>query len=117
MHEIRFVLGSSIRNEESIVNICNAIKTIRLPALIRNDTPLKTQTNKANPEIHNRTIDIISSILKVPIKLAGNINNFKTIIQCRKAKKFAVSLSQAKTIIKEYSNQPADELRKMLYDE
>lgn len=115
LHEIRFVLGTSCRNEESVHKICEAIKAVRAPAFIRNDISLKTQVVKANPETHNSTIDTISSIIKAPIKLSGNINNFRTMIQCKRAKRFAVNLSQAKTIIKEYQSQPSEELRKILY--
>ena len=117
LHEIRFVLGTSIRSEDTIKRICEAIKSVRSPALIRNDTALKTQIVKANPEIHNSTIDQIASIIKAPIKISGNIGNFRTMIQCKRAKRFAVNLSQAKTIIKEYQSQPSEELKKILYDE
>lgn len=117
LHEIRFVLGTSIRNDEAIKRICEAIKSVRSPAYIRNDTALKTQIIKANPEIHNSTIDQISSVVKAPIKISGNISNFRTMIQCKRAKRFAVNLSQAKTIIKEYQSHPSEELKKLLYDQ
>lgn len=117
LHEIRFVLGTSIKNEDNIKRICEAIKSVRAPAFIRNDTSLKTQIVRANSDVHNSTIDLISAIVKAPIKISGNISNFRTMIQCKRAKRFAVNLSQAKTIIKDYQSQPAEELRKLLYDE
>jgi deoxyribose-phosphate aldolase len=117
LHEIRFVLGTSIRDEDNIKIICEALQSARSPSFIRNDTQLKTQVNKANPEIHNSTIQLISSIVKAPLKVSGNISNFKTLTQCRSAKRFGVSLSQAKTIIKEYKSQPSDQLKKLLYGE
>lgn len=117
LHEIRLVLGTLSRDDENIARICEAIKLVRAPAMIRNDILLKTQINKASPEIHNNTIDMINSIVKAPIKISGNINNFRTVTQCRKAKRYAVNLMQAKTIIKEYKSQPSEELRKLLYEE
>ncbi len=115
LHEIRFVLGTTIRNEDNVKVICEALKSVRSPSFIRNDTQLKTQVNKANPDIHNSTIKLISSIIKTPLKISGNITNFRTLTQCRSAKRFGVNLSQAKTIIKEYQSQPSEELRKLLY--
>ena len=117
IHEIRLVLGTTIRSIEEITNMCEAIKLVRKPSMIRNDTNLKLQVNKANSDIHIKTIEFINNIIKAPIKIAGNINNFKSVIQCRKANRFSVNLLQAKSIIKEYKSQPADELRKLLYDE
>jgi len=115
IHEIRFVLGTTIRTNEEITNMCEALSNIRKPDLIRNDTNLKLQVNKANADIHNHTIEMIHGIIKAPLKISGNISNFKSVINCRKATKLSVNLSQAKSIIKEYKSQPSDELRKLLY--
>jgi len=117
LHEIRFVLGTFSRSDENIQLLCEAIKTVRAPSFIRNDALLKTQIIKANSETHNDFIDKVSATVKTPIKVSGNISNFRALIQCKRAKRFAVNLSQAKTIIKEYQSQPAEELRKLLYEE
>jgi len=115
LHEIRFVLGTFVRDDANILRICQALKIVRAPNMIRNDIQLKTQIAKANPENHNTIIEQVGSVIKAPIKISGNINNFRTLVQCKRANRFAVNLAQAKTIIKEYQSQPAEELRALLY--
>lgn len=111
--EIRFVLGTQIRDEENIKNICEALLDVRMPAYIRNDTQLKLQVSKANPDIHNDTMEMINDTIRIPMKISGNVNGVRTITSCLGASRFAVSLLQAKTIIKEFNQQP-DQLRELL---
>lgn len=113
--EVRFVLGSNIRDEENIANLCEALIKVRTPTLVRNDTHLKIQVSKANPTTHNALMEKIHSIIRVPIKLSGNITGVRVITSCNDAARFAVNLLQAKTIIKELQQQP-DELRQLLED-
>lgn len=111
-HEVRFVLGTFLRDEGNIKNICEALKDVRTPTFIRNDTQLKLQVNRANVEAHNDTISMISSIFRAPMKISGNINSVQSVNTCNAAR-FAVSLTQARTIIKEFQNpaQPKAEVK------
>ena len=93
--------------------MCEALLDIRTPNFIRNDTHLKLQVGKANPDVHNELMDKILGIIKAPIKLSGNINGVRPITSCNQASRYAVNLLQAKNIIKELQQQP-DELRELL---
>lgn len=105
--EVRFVLGTLTRSEENIINQVKGLRALPTPAYIRTDISLKTQAGKANPEVHNNDIERITSIIKAPIKVSGNIGDLKTIASCKNAIRFGVSLIQAKQIIKEFNSQPA----------
>lgn len=111
--EIRFVIGTSMRPDENIMTLCEGMIGVPSPNLIRTDILTKTQLNKANADEHNRHITTISSIIRLPIKVSGNINSMKSMAACVGAAKFAVSLVQAKAIIKEYNSQP-QQLQKIL---
>lgn len=111
--EVRFVLGSSFRSNENILTMCKGLLNVRTPNFIRTDTQLKLQVGKANPEEHNKLITSIKEIIKVPIKISGNINNLKSIAASPGASRYAVNLTQAKTIIKEFKSQP-EQLKEML---
>ena len=102
MHEVRFVLGTFLRDEDNIKRICEALKDVRTPSFVRNDTQLKLQMNRANIESHNSSIEMISAIFRAPMKISGNIT--KQVIESCAAQRFAVNLSQAKAIIKEFNN-------------
>ena len=104
--EVRFVLGTSLRQFELVESICKSLLGVRTPALIRTDTQLKTQVTKANPEEHNKYIKLVGAHINAPVKISGNINSIKTIAACPSAAKYAVSLMQTKAIIKELQNQP-----------
>lgn len=111
--EVRFVLGTSLRNDDNIMAMCRGLLTVRTPALVRTDTLLKLQVSKANPDEHNRQIQYIRDIIKVPVKVCGNIASLKSVAACPNASRFGVNLAQAKTIIKEFQSQP-DQLRELL---
>jgi hypothetical protein len=87
-----------------------------MPTYVRNDTQLKLQVSKANPDVHNDTMEMIADIIRVPVKIAGNINGFRVLTSCQGASRFGVNLLQAKAIIKEFQQQPSDELRELLSD-
>jgi hypothetical protein len=111
--EVRFVLGAFLRDEANIVSMCEGLKGIPTPTFVRIDTQLKLQVSKANTEIHNAIIKKITDIIKLPIKLSGNITGVRAITGCPGAQRFAVNLAQAKTIVKEFQQQP-NELKNIL---
>lgn len=111
--EVRFVLGAQMRDEEAVRSMCTALKGVRLPAFIRNDVQLKLQVSKANPDAHNDYMEMVSDVIRVPLKISGNINSIRAITSCSGAARFAVSLLQAKDIIKELTQQPS-QLKELL---
>ena len=111
--EVRFVLGASLRSPENVVTMCKGLLGVRTPSIIRTDIQLKLQVSKANSDEHNKQIAIIKESIKAPIKLSGNIVSVKSIAASPQASKFAVSLTQARIIIKEFQSQP-DQLRELL---
>ncbi len=111
--EVRFVLGAFTRDEQNIISLCKGLIGIRTPTLVRIDTQLKLQVSKANTEIHNKIIKQIHEILRVPIKLSGNIIGVRCVTGCPDAIRFAVGLTQAKAIVKEFYQQP-NELKTLL---
>jgi len=111
--EVRFVLGSNMRDHQNVLQMCEALRGVRTPAYVRNDTQLKLQVSKANPDTHNALMEEIRKIIKVPIKLSGNITGVRAITSCNDASRFAVNLLQAKNVVKELQQQP-EELRQLL---
>jgi deoxyribose-phosphate aldolase len=81
---------------------------IPLPTCVRNDVYTKNQTSKANPVVHASVMDSILKSLRVPIKISGNITDLKSISGHDRASLFAVNLSQAKNIVKEFK-EPKNE--------
>ena len=61
--------------------------------------------SKANTEEHNRYIKMIRSIISIPLKLSGNITSVRSIIGTD-VNRYAVNLTQAKAIIREFQQQP-----------
>jgi hypothetical protein len=116
-HEVRFVLGTQMRDQDQVKVICEALQDVRMPTYVRNDVPLKLQVSKANADVHNEMMEIIADTIRVPLKIAGNINGFRVVTSCQGASRFAVSLLQAKIIIKEFQQQPSDQLRELLTDD
>lgn len=104
--EVRFVLGAYMRDEENLAKLCEGLLHVRAPAMIRLDTPLKLQVSKANTEEHNRLISFIRNIIQLPIKVSGNVGGVRAVTGCANAARFAVNLLQARTIIKEFQQQP-----------
>lgn len=106
--EIRFVLGTSVRPEANIVSLCKGLVGIRTPTFVRTDTQLKLQVSKANTEMHNSLINLITKIVRVPIKISGNITSVRSVTGSPEASRFAVNLAQARGIIKEFTQQPGE---------
>jgi deoxyribose-phosphate aldolase len=104
--EVRFVLGSFMRDNDNLAALCRGLLHVRTPTLVRTDTQLKLQVSKANTEEHNRVVNLIRSIVQVPVKVAGNIAGVRSVTGCPDAARYAVNLLQARTIIKEFQQQP-----------
>jgi len=102
--EVRFVFPQD-SSEEFIERAAKALVKVPKPVCLRNDIFLKTQTSKACAETHNHFINVVRRQNGIAIKISGNINGLKSIAECDKASKFAVNVTQAKTIIKEYYKQ------------
>jgi hypothetical protein len=111
--EVRFVLGTVSRTEDNVLTMCRGLLTVRTPAYIRTDNNLKTQVSKANTDEHNRVMELVRSVIRVPMKVSGNLNNLKSVVSIPSASRYGVSLAQAKTIIKEFKSQP-DRLNELL---
>jgi deoxyribose-phosphate aldolase len=58
-------------------------------------------------------MEAVHKIIRVPIKLSGNISTVRSITDCDKAQRFAVNVSQARAIIKEVQTQP-EQLKSIL---
>jgi len=110
--EIRIVLGAFTRNKEFIVRACNELKHVPAPDMIRTDHHLRAQQSVANIQAHNDLISLIREHTGRPIKISGNINSAKVVASCG-ANRFAVSLKQAKSIVKEVRENP-DKIRRLL---
>lgn len=102
--EIRFVV-TGVKSDEDLAKLGNAILQNPMPAMVRNDISLKAQVSKANPESHEKFITTLKSSASVPVKISGNINTIRSTMGINAAR-FAVNLSQAKAIIKEFNTQP-----------
>jgi deoxyribose-phosphate aldolase len=111
--EVRFVLGTIQRIPENIALICEALLSVPMPAMVRNDHHLKLQVGRANTDVHNTFIEDVLKVIRVPIKLSGNINTVRSVTACEKAQRFAVNVSQARAIIKEIHQQP-EQLKSIL---
>lgn len=111
--EVRFVLGSHTRDVEQVSKLSDGLTKIPTPTYIRNDTHLKLQISKANPEVHNAISELILSHVRAPLKICGNIVDIRTMAECKNIARFGVNLLQAKNIIKEFKQQP-DSLREIL---
>ncbi len=104
--EVRFVLGTFVRDDANIATICRGLVGIRTPSFIRTDTQLKLQVGKANTEEHNRIVTAIRTILTVPIKISGNISGIRSITSVPDATRYAMNLVQARAVVTEFHQQP-----------
>lgn len=104
--EVRFVLGTYMRSEQDIINLCKGLLHVRTPAVVRLDIQLKLQVSKGNTEEHNRLISLIRSIIQAPIKVVGNVGGVRAVTGCHDAARYGVNLLQARTIVKEFQQQP-----------
>ena len=113
--EIRIVLGAFMRNEDFVVRACDVLKNVPAPDMIRTDHHLRVQQSVANAQAHNDLITLIQRHTRRPIKISGNINSAKVVTSCS-ADRFAVSLKQASSIVKEIRENP-EKIRKLLAKE
>jgi hypothetical protein len=114
--EIRFVLGSNVGEPDPSIdiNLLDGIVGVPSPNYIRNDYKNKLQIGKANSDIHNEFISNVRQKTSLPIKISGNINDIKSVVACKGASRFAVSLLQMKAIVKEFNNQRPEILEDLL---
>lgn len=113
--EIRVVLGAFMRDEEFVKEACGVLKEVPAPDLVRIDHHLRIAQSTANAQTHNGLITLIRKYTHRPLKVSGNINSVKMITSCN-ADRFAVSLKQAHSILKEIRESP-DKVRKLLAKE
>ncbi len=111
--EIRFVLGTMMRDDDNIARMCEAMTDVPTPSYIRNCIHLKTQVSKANSEVHNATMDTILSHFSAPLKICGNIGGVRAMAATQRAVRYGTSLVQARDIINEIQKQPT-ELKEIL---
>ena len=102
--EIRYVIGTRTKEPDSIKDAVEAFRNVKNPNMIRDDVNLKTQNYKANAELHNGFMDMVKEVISCPMKVSGNIENLTIIEACDSAKRFGVSLQQAKSIIRLVNN-------------
>ena len=113
--EVRFVANAFNQTQQEIERFAQAIYKVRVPAFFRNDTTMKIQHNKANPEIHNLFAKTVKDVVNCHVKICGNIGSLKATAACSNVSRFGVSLQQAKTLIKEYQQHPTG-LKEILSD-
>lgn len=113
--EVRFVLGTIRRSHSNVLDMCEALRDVRSPAMIRNDHHLKLQVSKANPSVHNDLLAAMSEKIRAPVKISGNVNTVKSVTACEGSQRFAVNISQARNIIREVQTQP-EQLKSLLDD-
>lgn len=113
--EIRFVLGTAMRDESVIDTLVRGLVGIRMPTMVRLDTQLRLQVGRANTDIHKSWIKRIRDIYRVPVKVSGNITGVRAVTGVDDAVRFAVNLAQARNIVKEFTQQPG-ELKTLLDD-
>ncbi len=104
--EIRWVIGSRVWDKDSINNVIEHAKA-HPASFIRTDPNLD---GSATPEDHFNDIERIKKEIATPIKVSGNINRDIMETLHGKAKRFDVTMTQARSIIaprveKEPSNQ------------
>lgn len=100
--EIRYtIVGLDKSNVESLVM---AISNSPVPAMLRNDMPLKTQVKLADISAHRNYISYIREHTNIPLKIGGNITYqvAESLLSEFRSLYFAVNLSQANSINKEF---------------
>lgn len=97
--ELRFTLGTTDKPKDQIETILNAMKLLPQPAMVRTAQLSKVKVSYGTIKYHNDLIDEITSIFNTRVKLSGNITR-EAVLQCSRAVKFGVSLSQAVAIAK-----------------
>lgn len=104
--EFRFVLGwyDQERTTEHFAAMCEAMKLIPNPSMIRTTHLTKVQASEGLPEAHDELIKFITSIKPVPVKISGNVN-MHVRSKCKRAERFACTLDQAVQLQKELDDK------------
>ncbi len=100
--EIRYVIVGL--DNSNISNFIQAFVDSPTPKAIRNDMPLKAQVKMADISVHRAYISMIREHTNIPVKIGGNITYSvaETLLSEFKGIQFAVNLSQANAISKEF---------------
>lgn len=97
--QVRFVLATSVRDPQMISKICDVMKHIPAPNVLRTDIHTKIQQTKAE---HTPILENIRKSTALPVKISGNINSLKIVQKyLSDVHSFGVSLKQAEAIIAE----------------
>jgi len=104
--EVRFVFNTNGKDVQVINDFAEGLIGTRTPAYVRNDIALKTQITNTSINQFKQFTDAVLSKIKVPIKLSGNINGISQVINIHWANRYAVNVNQARTIIKQFLQQP-----------
>lgn len=104
--EVRFVFNCNGKDTDAISQMAQGLIGNRTPALVRNDVSIKTQMTNTSIDAFQQFSDTVTQHIKVPIKLSGNINGIGRVINIHWANRIAVNVTQARTIIREYNQQP-----------
>jgi deoxyribose-phosphate aldolase len=104
--EVRFVFNSNGKDVAQITAMAEGLMENRTPAYVRNDISVKTQMTHTSINQFKLFTDTVHSKIKVPIKLSGNINGIGQAINIHWANRYGVNVNQARTIIRQFSQQP-----------
>ncbi len=104
--EVRFVFNSNGKDSTMIAAMAEGLIGNRTPAFVRNDVALKTQMTHTSIDSFKQFSETVTQQIKVPIKLSGNINGISRAINIHWANRIAVNVTQARTIIREFNQQP-----------
>ncbi len=111
--EVRFVLGAFTRDPANLADLIHGLVGVRMPTLVRTDGQLKLQVSKANTDVHNALVKSIRDVVRVPVKVSGNVGGVRSVTGVNDVARFGVNLAQVRLIIKEFTQQP-DELKTLL---
>lgn len=104
--EMRFVFNINGKDPSIISDMAEGLIGNRTPAFVRNDISVKTQMTHTSINQFKQFTEAVASKIKVPIKLSGNINGISQAINIHWANRYGVNVNQARTIIRQFSQQP-----------
>lgn len=104
--EVRFIFNSNGKDLKTVADMAEGLVGSRTPAYIRNDIAIKTQVTHTSIQQFKQFTDTVLDKIKVPLKLSGNFNGISQAININWANRYAVNVTQARTIIRQFSQQP-----------
>lgn len=104
--EIRFVFGWFYpgRTEDQFKNMCDALKSIPNPALIRTTHLTKVSSTEGSVESHNELVKMIHAQKRAPVKVSGNVD-IRVYSGCKLADRFACTIEQAVELHKQINDE------------